>query len=113
MKEISLKAIGIINILIPVPLLIITLMSMWVILFKILRDYLGIDFTSNSFGAILLLPILLSPALSIYGMVKGIKHRQEKHGLLCFILSLLGFLIMAAILFGIYYMASTYVPHDE
>jgi hypothetical protein len=108
MKKLSLKAIGYINIFITGPLLFLTIILSWGIVFDIFNDMLGINIVYEGFSFLMLSPLLISPVFGIYGMVISIKRRQEKDAPICFILSLLGIILMVTTISVIYYLGSTY-----
>ncbi|HBG32643.1 MAG TPA: hypothetical protein DDW82_02730 [Acholeplasmataceae bacterium] len=108
MKKLSLKAIGYINVFMPGPLLFFTIVLSWGIVFDIFNDMLGINIVYEGFTFLMLSPLLIPPVFGIYGMVISIKRRQEKDASLCFILSLLGIILMATTISVIYYLGSTY-----
>ena len=56
-------------------------------------------------GIISLLPLLISPLLGIFGIIRGIKRRKEKHARLGIVLSVLCLIENIVLLYGIYYIS--------
>ena len=109
MKHSPLK-IGIASLVLPIPLLLLTsfwaFVCTWVIGIGLLHDDpaslpLWIDICS-------FLPLLISPVLSVWGVVCGTCRSREKHALLGLVLSVFGLLENAFLIYGLYYMGSRF-----
>ena len=103
-----LLIIGIIAVSSPLPMIIITMLWFFFLFFGVGMGILGYSSTPDWILIIGLLPLLLSPAFDIFGIVFGIIKRKEHHSVLCVILSAIGFLINFALIFGMIYMGSRY-----
>lgn len=101
------KVLGIVNFLLPVPMAFMTIV--WAVAFTLV---IGPSITPYEVAppwvlAVDLLPLLISPALSIYGILFGIKQRSEPNGTFCIVLSSIALLINAVIIFALIYFGST------
>ena len=109
MKHSPLK-IGMASLVLPIPLLLLT--SFWAF---VCTWVIGIGLLHYDPGALPLwidicsfLPLLLSPTLSVWGVVCGVRRRQEKHARMGMVLSVFGLLENAFLIYGLYYMGSRF-----
>lgn len=107
MKKRSPLAVGLFNVLAPIPVLVLAFVA-----FSLLAFGIGIGifdagnvpvwFQLISFLPFLL-PLLVLPVIQILGVVLGIMKRREKHGIVCIVLSVLGFAGNAVMWTGVYW----------
>lgn len=109
MKKSPLK-IGIASIVLPVPLLFLTCIWAYLCTWVIGIGLLHVDPSSlpQWITACSFLPLLIGPALSVWGVVCGAYRRREKHALLGLVLSVFGLLENASLIYGLYYMGSRF-----
>lgn len=108
MKKLSPLGVGLFHLLAPIPVLLISAAGVWILFFGVGFGIFGFDQVPSWFQAISLLPGLLSmlvlPVSQILGIVLGIMKRRERYGILCIVLSALGFvangLLWAAALYA-------------
>jgi len=108
MKKLSLRGVGLFHFFAPIPVLLISAVGVWILFFGVGFGIFGFNQVPDWFQTISLLPGLLSmlvlPVSQILGIVLGIKKRQERFGILCSVLSALGFvangLLWAAALYA-------------
>lgn len=56
----------------------------------------------------LLLPLLLSPAWCLWGVVRGIRRRGERHGIACAVMSAIGLVLFMLMMWAAVYFGSRY-----
>lgn len=99
---------GIISVVSPIPMMVFTVLWSWVLFFGIGMGLLGYDTIPGWILVLSILPMGISPAFSLFGIVYGIVKRKERYSILCILLSALGVLINAALICGILYLGATY-----
>ena len=99
---------GIISVAAPIPLTIFTIIWCWIWAFGISMGLLNHDTISQGILTISLLPLLISPALSLLGILHGIIKIKAKLAWLGILLSLLGLIENLILLYGMYYLGSRF-----
>ncbi len=73
---------------------------------------LGIHYPSLSDSTVgemvLVLPLLLSPVWCLWGMIRGIRRRKERHGVACAVMSATGLVLFVLMMWGCVYFGSRY-----
>ncbi|MEE0265184.1 MAG: hypothetical protein UD936_06105 [Acutalibacteraceae bacterium] len=101
-------SVGIFNLISPFPLMIIGLMSYYHILAGIGMGLLGYTVIPAWFTALALLPVFISPVLTIAGIIYGFLQKTKKHARLCVALSAIGLLINIALIFSLLFNVNPY-----
>ena len=57
---------------------------------------------------LLLLPMLLSPVWCVWGMIRGIRRRKERHSMACAVMSTVGLVLFVLMMWGGAYIGSRY-----
>lgn len=107
MKNKSL-AIGIIAAASPIPLIIFTAIWSWLWFFGIGMGLLNYDTMPTWILFFSLLPLLVSPAFGVYGIIHGCTRIKEKYSLGCALLSVIGLIENFLLIFGMYYLGSNF-----
>lgn len=100
--------VGILSFFSPVPMFIFTILWYWTWAFGIGMGLLGYDRIPVWILVVGPLPMLISPALGIFGMIYGIRRRKEKLAWLGILLSALCVITNAMMIFGMGYIGSRY-----
>ncbi len=100
MKKLTLKQIGILNIIAPVPIFAVTVV--YIVLLRIVDIFI---LHNNSYLIILLgfLPQLAVPILAVTSIIYALKRKHERNAALCIILSTISMFLNVPIwiIFGI------------
>ena len=99
---------GIVAVSSPIPLLILTCLWCWIVCFGFGMGILKYETIPGWLLGVSLLPLLISPVICGVFVVHGIINRREHYARLCILLSVIGLIENAAILFGIVYLGSRY-----
>ncbi len=100
-------SVGVFNLISPVPIFLLTTILNWIITFNIGMDLLGYEPRDQWFSAIFsVLSLLISPTLSIAGIIYGIVKRKEKYGKLCIVLSAISLIATVVALSYFMYFAA-------
>lgn len=95
MKKLSPLGVGLFHFFAPIPVLLLSAVASWILFFGIGFGIFGFDLVPDWFRNLSLLPALLPlvvlPASQVLGIILGIMKRQERFGILCSVLSALGF----------------------
>lgn len=108
MKKLSPLGVGLFHFFAPVPVLLLSAVGVWILFFGVGFGIFGFNQVPSWFQTISLVPGLLSvlvlPVSQIFGIILGVMKRRERHGVLCIVLSSLGFgvngLLWAAALYA-------------
>ncbi len=107
MKKCSALGVGLFGFFAPIPILILSVLAVWFLFFGVGFGVFGYESVPAWFKNLTLLPALLSmlvvPAIQILGIVLGAMKRRKKHGILCIVLSALGFVGNSLMWAGILY----------
>ena len=99
---------GIVAVSSPIPLLSFTCLWSWIAWFGFGMGILKYETIPEWLLGVSLIPLLISPIICCVFLVLGIIHRREQHARLCIILSVIGLLENAALLYGLIYLGSRY-----
>lgn len=94
---------GLISLLHHVPVMLLTMF--WGIALVTKIPSLG---HSTAGIMLLLLPLLFSPVWCVWGMIRGIRRRKERHGIACAVMSAIGLMLFVLMLWGCAYIGSRY-----
>lgn len=112
MKKLSPLGVGLFGFLAPIPVLVLSIVAVWLLFFGVGFGLLGYETLPDWFTVLSVLPSLLSvlvmPAIQILGIVLGAMKRREKHGILCIVLSALGLAGNSLMWVGILYAGAHY-----
>ena len=100
--------IGIIAMVSPVPLFVFTVIWCWILFFGIGIGVLHYDTVPLWMQIVGLLPLLISPALGIGGMIHGFIKFKEKLAWLGILLSVLCLVENCLLIYGMYYIGSRF-----
>lgn len=107
MKEDKSKralVVGIINFFLPIPMFVFSVLWCWLWFFGIGMGVMGYEKVHDWILYIGEFPLIISPVLSLFGIVYGIIKIKEKHALIGILLSVLSLLINVVIFAGIWYL---------
>lgn len=83
-----------------------TILWVWIVFFGLFLTVLGYE--PPWANGLLLLPVLVSPAKGVYGVIYGLLHRTEERAWLGVLLSVLGIVLNALLWGGLDYFVSRY-----
>ena len=99
---------GIIAFLSPIPMVLFTTFWSWFCFFGIGKGLLNYDYVPGWIFICSFLPIFISPALGVLGIVHGFVKRKEKFAWLGILLSILCLVENYLLIYGIFYLAKRY-----
>ena len=99
---------GIIAAVSPVPLLIFTVLWCWIWFFGIGMGLLNYEIVPQWILICSLLPLFISPALGLSGIIHGLIKRKTKRAWLGILLSVIGLMESFLLLYCIYYAGSKF-----
>lgn len=99
---------GIIAVFSPFPLLLFTCFWSLIVCFGFGMDILKYETIPGWLLVVSLIPLLISPIICCVFLVLGIINRKKRYSRFCIILSVIGLIENAALLFGMEYLGSRY-----
>lgn len=99
---------GIIAVASPVPLLIFTVLWCWMWFFGIGMGLLNYDAVPQWILVCSLLPLLISPALGLSGIIHGVIKIKAKRAWFGILLSVAGLIENLVLIYGMYYIGSRF-----
>ena len=97
---------GMIAVTSPIPLIIFTVLWSWLLFFISGIGLLNCDPIPQWISVCSLLPLLISPALGLLGVIHGIVKIKTKRAWLGILLSVIGLIENFALIYGMYYIGS-------
>ena len=97
---------GIIAVSSPILLLLFTCLWYWIVCFGFGMGILKYETIPEWLLGVSLIPLLIGPTICCVFLVLGIIHRREQYARLCIILSVIGLIESAALLYWMIYLGS-------
>ena len=99
---------GIVAVSSPIPLLILTGLWFWIVCFGFGMGMLKYETIPGWLLVVSSIPLLISPIICCIFVVLGIINRREHNARLCILLSVIGLIENAVLLYGIVYLGSRF-----
>ena len=99
---------GLISVLSPIPLTILSFFWDWIWCFGIVMGPLGYERIPDWALILGTAPLLISPVIGYFGIVYGICHYRQRLAWLGILLSFLGVVVNGLLIFGILYTGSQF-----
>lgn len=106
--KIKAVSLGVMNVLMPIPMFILTVLMMWFWEFGICIGLLGLNTIPFWTLYLEVLPMLISPLAGIFGIVYGVIRYKERLAWLGILLSLLCLVENGLIWYGVFYIGSRF-----
>ncbi len=103
-----LLALGITNVISPVPMMVFTVLWTWFWFFFVCIGIFDYYKPTDLIMAVIMSPIIISPVIEVLGVVYGLIKIKERNSFLCIILSILGIVVNTLLLYGMIYIGSKY-----
>ena len=104
----TLLSLGLFNLLSPLPLMLTGILLAWFVEFGIGCRIFGAHKTPDWLLYLAFLPLLISPLCALFGIMRGIIRRKERHALTCALLSFIGLLENVGLFAGIFYLSAAF-----